>query len=287
MNIAVFADLHGRILLAFKLCARWQQETGETIDLILQAGDLGAYPATSQLDRATIKHAQKDPTELGFSNDFTIYRDDVAAILSQTKCPMWFVRGNHEDHTWLDTIEQQHEDSIFPVDVYQRIFCMKSGLPTTFNANGSTITVMGIGRIAPLPGEQKVAQSKYIQPYELERIYNLDNPHIDILLTHDTALDFLTVNFGMEEIRLVLDSFTPAYHFHGHTEQPYYQKMDTKGKTIVIKLSDLHWNDKTSHSSLEAGGMGILRWLNSQKHQFEVVEADWFNHYTAQSWRNE
>ena len=42
MNIAIFADLHGRILLAFKLCARWQKETGEQIDLILQAGDLGA-----------------------------------------------------------------------------------------------------------------------------------------------------------------------------------------------------------------------------------------------------
>ncbi|GCE21451.1 hypothetical protein [Dictyobacter kobayashii] len=41
MNIAVFADLHGRLLLAFQLCARWQRETGEHIDLILQAGDLG------------------------------------------------------------------------------------------------------------------------------------------------------------------------------------------------------------------------------------------------------
>lgn len=41
MNIAVFADVHGRILLAFKLCARWEKETGEQIDLILQAGDMG------------------------------------------------------------------------------------------------------------------------------------------------------------------------------------------------------------------------------------------------------
>jgi hypothetical protein len=274
-------------LLAFKLCARWQRETGETIDLILQAGDLGAYPETSQLDRATIKHAQKDPTELGFSNDFATYRDDVAAILAQTKCPMWFVRGNHEDHEWLDSVEQQHDESIFPVDVYKRIFCMKTGLPTTFKANGETITVMGIGRIAPLPGEQKVSQPKYIQPYELERIYNLDNPQIDILLTHDTALDFLTVNFGMEEIRLVLDAFTPAYHFHGHTEQPYYQKADTNSKTTIIKLSDLHWNDSTAHSPLQSGGMGILRWTNSREHRFEVIEADWFNDYTAQFWRNE
>jgi hypothetical protein len=28
MNIAVFADINGRVALAFKLCARWQAETG-------------------------------------------------------------------------------------------------------------------------------------------------------------------------------------------------------------------------------------------------------------------
>jgi hypothetical protein len=93
MNIAVFADVHGRVLLAFKLCARWQQETGETIDLILQAGDLGAYPDISHLDRATIKHARKDPTELGFAEDFSQHNDEGTATLSQTNCPMWFVRG--------------------------------------------------------------------------------------------------------------------------------------------------------------------------------------------------
>lgn len=287
MNIAVFSDLHGRILLAFKLCARWQQETGETIDLILQAGDLGAYPDILRLDRATIKHAQKDPTELGFSNDFAHHNNDIAEILSQTTCPMWFVRGNHEDHFWLDTLEKQHTDTCFPVDVYQRIFCLKTGMPQIFKANEETITIMGIGRIALLPGEQDELQAKYIQPYELERIYNLDNPKIDILLTHDTALDFLTVNFGMEEIRLVLDAFPPTYHFHGHTEQHYCQKMDTNDKTMVIKLSDLHWLDTMPHSSLETDGMGILRWSNPQKHHFEVVQAAWFKRYTVQSWRNE
>jgi hypothetical protein len=35
MNIAVLADVHGRILLAFKIIERYQQETGERIDLIL------------------------------------------------------------------------------------------------------------------------------------------------------------------------------------------------------------------------------------------------------------
>ncbi len=28
MNVAVFADVHGRIPLCFLLCARWERETG-------------------------------------------------------------------------------------------------------------------------------------------------------------------------------------------------------------------------------------------------------------------
>src|SRR6266436_811350 len=97
MNIAIFADLHGRVLLAFKLCARWQQETGEHIDLILQAGDLGYFPDRTRLDRATIRHAERDPTELGYLEHFVAARPEVGKALAGTSCPMIFVRGNHED----------------------------------------------------------------------------------------------------------------------------------------------------------------------------------------------
>jgi hypothetical protein len=88
MKIAVFADVHGRILLCFKLCARWQRETGEQLDLILQAGDLGVYPDRARLDKATIRHAERDPSELGFLDDFAAYRAEVAAVLAETRCPL-------------------------------------------------------------------------------------------------------------------------------------------------------------------------------------------------------
>src|SRR5215467_12895557 len=90
MNIAVFADVHGRLLLAFKLCARWQRETGEKIDLILQAGDLGAYPVRERMDRATLKYIERDPTEMGFLEHFTNHDPAVAAMLAETSCPMVF-----------------------------------------------------------------------------------------------------------------------------------------------------------------------------------------------------
>lgn len=282
MNIAIFADVHGRILLAFKLCARWQRETGEKIDLILQAGDLGAYPDISRLDRATIKHAQKDPSELGFSQYFVDYDSDIANILAQTSAPMLFVRGNHEDHQWLDELESDSEETVFPIDAYQRIYCMKTGHIHTFSSGDASINILGIGRIAPLPGEQDETKPKYIQLYEIDRINHLPDKQIDMLLTHDTALDFVSVNIGMEEIRLVLDIFRPNYHFHGHTEAPFNQQADENGVTQVIKLSDLHW-DKSG--KLEQGAMGILKWHNQDNHSFEVVTTDWMQEYTENNWQ--
>jgi len=286
MNIAIFADLHGRLLLCFKLCARWQRETGQTIDLILQAGDLGAYPNLSRMDRATIKHMRKDPTELGFSNDFVNKRDDVAKILAQTTCPMIFVRGNHEDHEWLDELEQQTDDAIFPVDVYQRVFCIKTGIPYSFIKGDESITILGIGRIGVLPGDPDVSKSKYIQPYELERIYNATiDLHCDVLLTHDVALDFISPNYGMEEIRLVLDSSPSVYHFHGHTEEPMMDRIDANGVTRTIKLADLHWDKSSPQHALEQGAMGILQWADANNHQFDVVDASWINDYNEKTWQ--
>ncbi len=101
MNIAIFADIHGKILLAFKLCARWEKETSEKLDLILQAGDLGAFPDEARLDKATIKHARSDPTEPGFLNNFLRPQPDTASALAQTTCNLIFVPGNHADQPWL------------------------------------------------------------------------------------------------------------------------------------------------------------------------------------------
>lgn len=284
MNIAIFADVHGRILLAFRLCARWEQETGEKIDLILQAGDMGVYPDISRLDSATIKHARKDPSELGFSDYFTEKRDDIEAILVQTTAPMLFVRGNHEDHEWLDTLETQTDTAIFPVDVYQRVFCMRSGLPYKYAVEGESVTIVGIGRIGALPGEQDLMKPKYVQPYEQEKIYDITVDTFDILLTHDTAQDFVTFGYGMEEIRLLLDSYRPVYHFHGHTEEPFIHRKDENNFTKVIKMTDLHWDTSQLHHPIESGAMGILRWTDRNTHSFEVVSTSWMTSYNASNW---
>ena len=61
----VFGDLHGRILPAFRLATVWAREHATPVAGILQVGDLGYFPDISRLDKATLRHAKDDPTELG------------------------------------------------------------------------------------------------------------------------------------------------------------------------------------------------------------------------------
>ena len=144
MNIAVFADIHGRLLLCLKICARWQRETGEKLDLILQAGDLGTFPDPTKLDRATLRHASHDPTELGFSQYFTRPNSTVEQVLGELEgCNFVYVRGNHEDHDWLDSLEQQATHPIFAVDCYNRIFCLKTGVIYDFKKGNESLRIMG------------------------------------------------------------------------------------------------------------------------------------------------
>lgn len=288
MNIAVFADVHGRILLCFMLCARWQRETGEHLDLILQAGDLGAYPDRTRLDKTTIRHAERDPSELGFLDDFATSRADVATILAETDCPLIFVRGNHEDHAWLDGLEAQAAGALFPVDAYRRIFCLKTAVPYTHHTGDEAITILWVGRIGPPTGERDPQKSKYIQDYEMERVYNLSWPQqsLDVLLTHNSARDFVTPGYGMDEIRLVLDAVKPIYHFYGHTERPLDLRRDANGVTVSCKMSDLHWDQAERGQPLMTGAMGILRWRNRGDHHLEVVDAPWLHAYTAYTWRH-
>jgi hypothetical protein len=284
-QIAIFADVHGRILLAFKLCARWQKETGEKIDLILQAGDLGAFPDKTRLDKATLKHARSDSTELGFLTHFVHAQPEVEAVLAQLHCDMIFVRGNHEDHFWLDTLERATDGPSFPVDSYQRIYCLKTGVPYSFSQGTETITVLGIGRIAPPLGSSE-HKPKHIQADELERLSQL-GPQVapDILLTHDSARDAIFAGSGMDEIRLILDHYQPSYHFFGHYGGPCQQGIDANDTTYSCRLADLEWDASNRGKIIEPGAMGMLRWTNAEKHSFEVLDQPWLKEYNAFTWR--
>ncbi len=271
MHIAVFGDLHGNILLAFHCCIRWQQETGQQLDLLLQVGDLGVFPDRTRLDRATRRHSQHHPAVFDFQDFFMAEHPRVTTLLEALRCPLLFVRGNHEDHGWLDTREQRFPIPCFPVDAYLRLWCLKTGVPYTFQCGEETITILGIGRIGQ-PASSERTKPHYIQPYEQQLLEHLSDMPVDVLLTHDAPRDRFYPGSGSLEIAQALQRHQPQYHFFGHYGGPLKQHVETNGMTHSCHLADLSVKVEPREPMPGTGSMGLLHWEHRERQTFEWLD---------------
>lgn len=312
MNFAIFSDLHGKILLSFFLAYRYQEETGEKIDLILQCGDMGIFPDPGHLDQGTKRHCKKDPLELGFIEHFTdptknimdflyeIYgkfdlfrfhnmRNNIESYMSKIDFKLICVRGNHEDHEYLDSIEDSVEAPIFPVDLYNKIHVLKTGVPYIYKSGENCLNILGIGRKAR-PGHDKRQKSIYIQDFEWERIENLPNINefnIDILISHDGAEYYgKPAEQGSWQISAVIEDYKPLFHFYGHTGEEYKSRevLHEKRITRSIKMSDLKWSGREKNAPLLPNSFGILKWENRENFSFDTVKAEWLGDYKRSGW---
>jgi hypothetical protein len=81
------------------------------------------------------------------------------------------VRGNHEDHRYLDELEKEYSsDSMFPTDTYKRIWICRSGFRQELVKNDERISFVGIGRIGDRKGR---SEKRFIQDHEREEIRKL------------------------------------------------------------------------------------------------------------------
>jgi hypothetical protein len=283
LRFAVFADIHGKVLLPFLMVREFAEEYGETIDAILQCGDVGAFPNPENLDKATLKHAKHNRDELGFFDDFTTPNEHTRALLRGLGVDMYCVRGNHEDHDFLDELEQQAgEDAwAFPIDCFNHVFMLKSGVVMPFRVFGNTLNVLGIGRT----GDRKNrTDSRFLQEYERERINETirQKQHIHVLLTHDTADDMTDQGYGMKELRTVLDELVPEVHFFGHTGKPYTVRLDNNELTQSVKIKELEFD---TEGNLPEGCMVILTLETDGKLSFEAVPKEFTDKFTQENWR--
>lgn len=279
MRVAVFSDVHGKLLLPFKLVDYYQQTTGKKIDLILQCGDLGAYPDLEKLDKATIRHAQYDRDELGFYDDFCLENSVIRQFLDQLNIDMVCVRGNHEDHDFLDRMEQDYStESRFPIDVYKRVWMCKTGWEQTFTTNDGTLSFVGVGRI----GDRKQrSEARFIQEYERKMIRKIEQSKttFDLLITHDKEDN--VPEYGMAEIRELLDEVPFLYHFYGHTGEPFKCELASNGITQSVKVKELEFERS---GALPQSCMLILE-KNATEIQLEIVDQKLTNRFTKHNWK--
>lgn len=287
IRLALFADIHGKFLLPFKLAHRYQQTTGKSIDLIVQCGDMGAFPDKGRMDKATLRHAARDRDELGFIDDFVHAKPPIAQFLDRLNLNMLCVRGNHEDHEFLDELERQSVHAAFPIDAYRRVWVLKTGEPFVLQKDGESLEILGIGRI----GDRKQRpHGEFIQEYERQTLRRfikdcLKNKHDpDVLITHDQPADSQS-GYGAEEIANVLDQLAFAYHFYGHTGEAYRQNLADNGITLSVKIKELEFDRQ---GKLSEGCMLILE-VEQKKgdKQFTLspVPLNEIIHFMQDTWR--
>ncbi len=280
MKLAIFSDIHGKFLLPFKIVDLYQKESGEKVDFILQCGDMGCYPDIKKLDKATLRHAKQGRDELGFYDDFTKENNEIKTFLDKLNLNMICVRGNHEDHEYLDELESKSYESMFSVDVYGRVFVCKSGEVQTLKTKDETLSFVGIGRIGDRKGR---SHGQFIQEYEKKKIKSLikKNKDIyDVLITHDKASGSQR-GYGMSEIRELLDNVIFKYHFYGHTGEDYKQELDENGITKSVKIKEAEFEKS---GVLGVGAMIVLE-KKSDGISIKTVDTKITNKLSKYNWK--
>lgn len=274
----VFGDLHGRVLPAFRLATVWGREHGTHITGILQVGDLGFFPDASKLDKATKRHAEDDPLELGIQD--VIQPNELAdQIFADPDCPecLWFTAGNHEDFEALAQLcGSSGRGSDFAVDAYGRVRCIKNGAILKLDglAIGALWGVNGNGRNCrkSLPADGYISQRK--------ADLLLSNP-FDVLLTHDAPAGAKRSEYGSEVLAALIQLARPSFAFFGHYKGAG-SRIDSFGPTAIFHLAGMELRGPSG--SAEEGCVGVLTW-SSEVRQFEFVDPAWLKTFTRHNWK--
>jgi len=303
--IAVFGDIHGRIALMYVLARLWQEHTGQPLAAILQVGDMGAYPDHGKLDRATLRHAQRDPDEL----DFVRYiepSEDGERFVNVPEAPRtYFIRGNHEDFDYLGQFR-----SPSPIDPWEQIWFIPDGHSVDVplypesewtgeqpDAGMTHLRVGAFGGVEPKDVErcrgraarkaypknkQHVRRPKYFDPDTIPTAFH-NEPPLDILLTH-AGPDVDELRSGSTCLSRLCQRIQPWYHFFGHHHVVLGPK-DGPGGTSLVGLDHLDFN---AQGKLADNAWGILRY-SAESTSFTFCNTEiypWLHHVRRETYRN-
>ena len=212
MIVAVFGDVHGNLPGMYELCESWQQEKKESIDLVLQTGDMGLWSSLDEMDKATKKNYAKDESELA-----------SAAYLSGKRTATietWFIHGNHENFPLLADKEGQ------AIDANGRVIFLATGSVREFRKGNELLRVAALGGMEyrfgkfPIPLSERI--QKYLHPPSLE-LLRKENGQVDVLLLHDAPLNKGLRNkfpTGSKRLTQLIELMQPRFAFFGHYNDP-------------------------------------------------------------------
>ncbi len=233
MIIGFIGDVHGQVFHATALAATWQVVTGKRFDILIQVGDMGAYPNTPN-DAATERYLALDPSQADFSR---LLKADgkLAAHLRQVReClagPIYFVRGNHEDFDFLNHLQVDGTAKSAAVDPFDLYRYVPDG--TVLEFDGTKVAFLG--------GVEERSDARAIDKEAYQSLMDLGPGRIDILVTHEgpygTSTGYHGDVHGSHMMTRLIESIKPTYHVAGHAHQ--VSGPTTFGPTTYLGLDGL------------------------------------------------
>jgi len=278
LHIVVLGDVHGRLHLAWSLVKRIEAHYRIKVAHVLQVGDLGFWPRPAEvLDRATRRHAAKDPEEISFPEwsqpdrrwGGTRLSPRAEALLApaaprgtRVDADLIFIKGNHDDWERLPGLTSGGLPS--PVDHYERHRFLPNG-GTMRLGDGEGILVGALGGL-----EHGDPARDGFSNAEAEA---LAGRRLDLLLTHEPP----PRTPPGSRLRRVVESTSPRFVLSGHL---HWHERDLWGEVEFVTLSDVRLNER---GEVNAGCAGILTWRGVGVPSFEVLGDDFAGAFPGRS----
>jgi hypothetical protein len=286
MRIAIVGDVHGHLELMYAILGRWQRESSERLDLILQCGDMGSYRSVEGVDSATRRHAERDPEEMGFA---AFAGPTPPATALDPRPPLVFIPGNHEDFAFLEECERRASGEhgvpvVYPVSDDGLLSALRSGETWSFAARDRSLRVAGVSGAAGRARKQGRHPRLHLDEEGALRLAAAGRDAFDVLISHDgpTGLwERAWAGRGSEALRLLLEETQPPLAFFGHYDHPGEWRI---GRTRVFALAGCGYQPYGPWR-LKQGGIALLQW-DGERAIVERLDTKWLRAATLTSWRH-
>jgi len=221
MEMTFVGDVHSNFSQFVKLTKRKKKT-----DVFFQVGDFGLFHSEIV--------AKKDSLWKNESTAITRFINDLKnEKIERFKVPVYFIKGIHEDFTWMNTetlknlnIHFMEQGTILTVN-NQRIGCL-GGIWSPIRIKKASKNLLG-------------SERRFFTQEEIDSlITHHDQKPIDILVTHQAATGCLPIRHnvkqeeGSRELRTLLDYIKPKYYFHGHHHHNYARRTDSYPHVIGL-----------------------------------------------------
>ena len=274
MLIGFVGDVHGLVYHAIALVATWQRKTGKKLDMVVQVGDMGAYPTLDSLDEPTRLHAAIDPAQADFSRLLQatdLRAERLRTVRGDMASPIHFLRGNHEDFEYLNSLSHDESGRTARVDDFDLFRYVPDGV--VLHASGLKIAFLG-GIETEEPAPRSIDAGAY------QRLMALGPGGFDVLATHDPpygiGVGYRGQVSGSRLVTDLIEHTQPALHISGHVH--HLNGPRSYGRTwswsLDCLIASVRWHPEESGFR-----MGCLAVLDTDTWFLQPITDSWLREF--------